>query len=187
MKITRRTFLGALGSATLAGVVRPVLAFAPIPKRIAIITTVWTYQSHAQHMGDRFLVGYPRHGAGEAAAGRLTLSIEAGRSQPPARRRSRHHASDHREQRRAKHWRLMRLIIGEHGDYPRNHSGQILIHASSSSKVVRVFEQTGAPARLQRRRLSYSWKKRARWSRIQALRFPFLAGSSLPATWRLPP
>ena len=34
----------------------------PARKKIAIIATVWTYQSHAQHMGDRFLVGYPRHG-----------------------------------------------------------------------------------------------------------------------------
>src|SRR6185295_5506361 len=31
-------------------------------KRVAIITTVWRFQSHAQHMGDRFLVGYPWNG-----------------------------------------------------------------------------------------------------------------------------
>ena len=31
-------------------------------KRMAIITTVWRYLSHAQHMGDRFLVGYPWEG-----------------------------------------------------------------------------------------------------------------------------
>ena len=28
-------------------------------KRIAIVTTIYRYLSHAQHMGDRFLVGYP--------------------------------------------------------------------------------------------------------------------------------
>ena len=28
-------------------------------KTMAIVTTVWRYLSHAQHMGDRFLVGYP--------------------------------------------------------------------------------------------------------------------------------
>src|SRR5881227_1728502 len=32
------------------------------PKRIAIIATVYRYLSHAQHMGDRFLVGYPFDG-----------------------------------------------------------------------------------------------------------------------------
>src|SRR3954464_2642885 len=31
-------------------------------KKLAIVTTVWKYLSHAQHMGDRFLVGYPHEG-----------------------------------------------------------------------------------------------------------------------------
>ena len=31
-------------------------------KRLAIITTVWRQGSHAWHMGERFLVGYPIHG-----------------------------------------------------------------------------------------------------------------------------
>ena len=32
-------------------------------KRIAVVTTVYRYLSHAQHLVDRFLVGYPRDGA----------------------------------------------------------------------------------------------------------------------------
>ena len=31
-------------------------------KRVAIVATIWTYLSHAQHMGDRFLIGYPWEG-----------------------------------------------------------------------------------------------------------------------------
>ena len=31
-------------------------------KRIAIVTTIYRYLSHAQHMGDRFLIGYPHNG-----------------------------------------------------------------------------------------------------------------------------
>ena len=31
-------------------------------KRIAVIATVYRYLSHAQHIGDRFLVGYPHGG-----------------------------------------------------------------------------------------------------------------------------
>ena len=31
-------------------------------KKLAIITTVWDWRSHANHMGERFLVGYPRDG-----------------------------------------------------------------------------------------------------------------------------
>ena len=35
----------------------------PAPRKtLAIVTTVWRYLSHAQHMGDRFLVGYPYEG-----------------------------------------------------------------------------------------------------------------------------
>ena len=34
----------------------------PTRKRLAIVTTVWRYLSHAEHMGDRFLVGYPWNG-----------------------------------------------------------------------------------------------------------------------------
>ena len=32
------------------------------PKRIAVVTTVYRYLSHAQHIADRFLVGYPVNG-----------------------------------------------------------------------------------------------------------------------------
>src|SRR5919204_484007 len=32
------------------------------PYRIAIIATIYRYLSHAQHFGDRFLVGYPYEG-----------------------------------------------------------------------------------------------------------------------------
>ncbi len=32
------------------------------PKRIAVIATVYTYLSHAQHFADRFMVGYPYEG-----------------------------------------------------------------------------------------------------------------------------
>ena len=59
--ITRRTFMGTLGAATVKAS-HPVIAGPVVPKKIAIVTTIWTYLSHAQHMGDRFLVGYPRNG-----------------------------------------------------------------------------------------------------------------------------
>ncbi len=53
--LTRREFIGAAAAATAA-------AQGPQPKRIAIITTIYRYLSHGQHMGDRFLVGYPLEG-----------------------------------------------------------------------------------------------------------------------------
>ena len=61
--LTRRTFLGAVGT----GIVCASLAHAAEPsvgrrKRLAVITTEWRYHSHAWHMGERFLVGYPHNG-----------------------------------------------------------------------------------------------------------------------------
>ena len=54
--LTRRAFLQT--SAVAAAAPQP----AP-PKRLAIVTTIYRYLSHGQHMGDRFLVGYPYAGA----------------------------------------------------------------------------------------------------------------------------
>src|SRR5437763_17100954 len=34
-----------------------------MPKRIAVVTTVYRYLTHAQHEADRMLEGYPRNGA----------------------------------------------------------------------------------------------------------------------------
>ena len=33
-----------------------------MPRRIAVVTTIYRYLSHAQHMADRFLIGYPHAG-----------------------------------------------------------------------------------------------------------------------------
>ena len=58
--IDRRTFIGALGS-SLA--VPPLLwGEAAKAKRLAMVTTEWRFWSHAWHMGERFLVGYPTEG-----------------------------------------------------------------------------------------------------------------------------
>src|SRR5689334_310278 len=58
---SRRDFLAASGAACLAG---PALLHAqqPARKKLAVVTTVWRNRSHAWHMAERFLVGYPREG-----------------------------------------------------------------------------------------------------------------------------
>src|SRR5215471_8856339 len=58
--ITRRTFLGAAGAAVLTGHLRGAEPAAK--KRLAVVTNVWTYKSHAWHMAERFLNGYPVEG-----------------------------------------------------------------------------------------------------------------------------
>ena len=81
------------------------------------------------------------------------------------------------------------LTIGEHGNYPQNEKGQILYPRYEFFKqVVEVFEKDGRSVPVYNdKNLSYSFEK-AKWmvEASKRLKFPMLAGSSLPVTWRLP-
>jgi hypothetical protein len=81
------------------------------------------------------------------------------------------------------------LLIGEHGEYPRNELGQKLYPRHEFFKeCVRVFEQDGRAVPVYNdKHLSYSFAKaREMVEDGHRLGFPLLAGSSLPVTWRLP-
>ncbi|MGH9426066.1 MAG: hypothetical protein ACRD2L_07170, partial [Terriglobia bacterium] len=81
------------------------------------------------------------------------------------------------------------LIVGEHGNYPTNAKGQKLYpRYELMEQVVDVFrrDQRAVPV-FSDKHLSYSWWKAKRmfeWS--QELKFPFMAGSSIPVTVRVP-
>jgi hypothetical protein len=177
--LTRRSFLQ---TATLAAAVPPSR-----PKRIAILATVYRLLSHAQHMGDRFLTGYPYGGVwhkpgmkvvslyvdqkpeGDLSGAR---ALEFGFQVYPAisealRRGGKELAVD------------AVLIIAEHGNYPRNEFFQQCLH---------VFEQDGRAVPVYNyQHLSHSFEEaRTIVDAARRLRFPILAGSSLPVTWRLP-
>jgi len=82
------------------------------------------------------------------------------------------------------------VIIGEHGNYPFNEKGQHLYpRYDLFSQVVDVFREAGVSVPVFcDKHLSYDWNKAKRmydWSR--ELRFPLMAGSSLPLAWRIPP
>ena len=186
--LTRRTFLetAALAAAPQA---RPV--------RIAIIATIYRLQSHAQHMGDRFLVGYPYGGVwrkpnvkvvslyvdqkpeGDLSGARAQ---EFGLTVYPSiaealRCGGREMAVD------------AVLIIAEHGNYPRNEKGQILYpRYEFFEECVRVFEADGRSVPVYNdKHLSWSFEKaKAMVDASRRLRFPMMAGSSIPVTWRLP-
>ena len=82
------------------------------------------------------------------------------------------------------------LIIGEHGDYPKNDKGQILYpRYEFFRQTTRVFEHDGrAVPVFNDKHLSFSFGKASEMVETsRRLKFPFLAGSSLPVTWRLPP
>ena len=61
--IERRAFLRTLTAATACGPLAHRAAAAPAtPQRLAVVTTEWRYPSHAWHMAERFLAGYPLDG-----------------------------------------------------------------------------------------------------------------------------
>jgi hypothetical protein len=167
-------------------------------KRMAIITTVWRYLSHAQHMGDRFLVGYPWNGKWHRPAiDVVALYVD----QKPKDDQSAQRARDFGFRVYPTIPEALRcggkelavdavLIIGEHGDYPHNAKGQILYpRYEFFRQATQVFEQDGrAVPVFNDKHLSFSFDKAKEMvETARRLKFPFLAGSSLPVTWRLPP
>jgi hypothetical protein len=167
------------------------------PKRIAIVTTIYRYLSHGQHMGDRFLVGYPLNGAWHKPA---TEVVSLYVDQKPEGDLSEARAKEFgfkvyptiAEALRCGGSKLAVdgvLIIGEHGNYPRNEKGQILYpRYEFFEQCVKVFEQDGRAVPVYNdKHLSYSFEKaKAMVDASKRLRFPMLAGSSIPVTWRLP-
>jgi hypothetical protein len=166
-------------------------------KPIATICTVYRPLAHAYHIAGRFLHGYPRDGKFHVPAQYVhSMYVD----QMPDNDVSRSLARDYR-------FRLCRsiadaltdgsdhlavdgvLLIGEHGNYARNNRGQILYpRYEMMEQIVSVFRRAGRSVPVfNDKHFSYSWEKAKQmmaWSR--ELKFPLMAGSSLPVTWRRP-
>lgn len=191
--LTRRKFL----QSSAAAAALPLHAAATQPKRIAIITTIYRLQSHGQHIGDRFIVGYPYAGAWHKPNTKVvSLYVD----QHPDGDLSADRAREFGFQVYPTIAEALRcgrdklavdavLIIGEHGIYPRNEKGQILYpRYEFFEQCAKVFEHDGRAVPIYNdKHLSYSFEKaKAMVDTSRRLRFPMLGGSSLPVTWRLP-
>jgi hypothetical protein len=165
--------------------------------RLAVVTTEWRDRSHAWHMAERFLAGYPVRGrwhrpavdvvsayvdqfpAGDLSRGRAK---ESGFTIYPSVAAALRRGTD----------RLAVdavLVIGEHGNYPDNEFGQKKYPRYEFFKrVVEVFKADGGVRPVfNDKHLSWNWD----WAKEMAdtakdMRIPFLAGSSLPVTFRMP-
>ena len=192
---TRRSFLLTTAVATVAGAAQA--ASATPRKKIALIGTVVHKHSHAQHFVDRHALGYTWGGGWQAPRVELAGLYIA---QFPEGDLSRS---------RAKRYNIALypsiadaltlgtgklavdgvVIIAEHGDYPRNEMGQTLYpRYEFFQEVMKVFEASGRSVPVfNDKHLSTDWKKCAAMvADSKRLGFPFLAGSSLPVTRRLP-
>jgi len=196
---SRREFLKHVAAGVIAVPwIVPALAREPARRKcLAIITTEWRAFSHAWHMGERFLVGYPRSGEWHRPPFDV---VSAYVDQIPEGDLSRQRAKEFgftiyptvAEALRCGGNQLAVdavLIIGEHGNYPKSEWGQTQYpRYEFFQQVTDVFRQDGRTAAVfNDKHLSWKWEWAvAMVESSRALKFPFLAGSSLPVTWRLP-
>ena len=194
--ISRRTFLGSLAASTLLPIGTSFAADSP-RKKLAVVTTEWRYRSHAWHMAERFLHGYPLRGKWH----RPPIDVvSAYVDQFPANELSRSRAKEFGFKIYPSIAEALRnggdkiavdavLIIGEHGDYPVNAIGQKQYpRYEFFRKVVDVFEKDGKVLPVfNDKHLSWKWEfAKEMVDTSRKMGFPFLAGSSLPVTWRMP-
>ena len=166
--------------------------------KIAAITTIYHKFSHTQHIVDRFLEGYGWNGRHHRPPMDLVSlyvdQVEEG------------DLSRDREQRfpQMKIYPTVAdaltlggselavdgvLLVGEHGHYSRNEKGQHLYPRYELFKqIAAVYRASGRTAPVfNDKHLSWKWE----WSKemydiSQEMGFAFMAGSSLPVTWRTP-
>lgn len=210
LRCSRRKFLASAAAAALGGLdaaaqtpegagfrSRPPKPGKDGRKPIAVLTTVYRPLSHSYHIAGRFVHGYTRDGKFHVPKQYVAsmfvdqipendLSRELGRDFDIRLTKSVGDALTLGSDKLAVSGVL---LIGEHGNYPRNDKEQILYpRYEFMEKVVDVFRKTGQTCPVfNDKHLSYSWakaKKMHGWA--QELHFPLMAGSSLPVTWRRP-
>jgi hypothetical protein len=193
MKISRRNLLLGMGAAPFVLRVQPRRR----PKLAAICTTYFKY-SHAQHIVDRFLEGYGWNGTHHHPEMDLvSIYIDQIRD-------------DDVSKTRLQEFRTMKLypsiaealtlggsrlavdgvlLVGEHGRYPRNDRGQTLYpRYEFFQQIVKVFTDSGRSVPVfNDKHLSWKWEwAKDMYDTSRRMRFPLMAGSSLPVTWRTP-
>jgi hypothetical protein len=166
-------------------------------KKLAVVTTEWRYKSHAWHMAERFLTGYPLRGRWHRPAFEV---VSAYVDQRPEGDLSRDRAAEFgftiyptiAEALRCGGRELAVdavLVIGEHGDYATNEIGQKLYpRYEFFCQVAEVYRQGGRAVPLfNDKHLSWNFDYAREMVEVsRELGFAFLAGSSLPVTWRMP-
>ena len=172
--------------------------------KIAAITTVYHKFSHTQHIVDRFLEGYGWNGRHHRSEMDLvSLYVDQVDPDPKGGR------PDLSRDREARFPQMTIyptvadaltlggsdlavdgvLLVAEHGSYNRNEKGQHLYPRYELFKqIASVYRTTGKTAPVfNDKHLSWNWDWcQEMYDISQELDFAFMAGSSLPVTWRTP-
>lgn len=196
MQLSRRQFL-ATSAATIAVPTVLSAANASSPKRVAFLGTEVRQHSHAQHFLDRLTEGYAWNGGWQKPRVEVaSVFID----QFPEGDLGKHRIKKHNLKQFATIEEALTLggsqlavdgvvIIAEHGDYPTNEKGQRRYPRYDwFKKVVKVFEDSNRSVPVfNDKHLSTVWDECVEMvDDSRRLNFPFLAGSSLPVTRRMP-
>src|SRR5208282_2709935 len=166
--------------------------------RLAGITTVYRKHSHTQHIIDRYLEGYGWNGTHHhPEMDLISLYVD----QVPA---------DDLSRDREKRFPSMKIyptiaealtlgtgklavdgvvIVGEHGDYPKTPKGQVQYpRYHFFEETVKVFRDSGKSVPMfNDKHLSWNWEwAKKMYDTSKEMGFPYMAGSSLAVTWRIP-
>jgi hypothetical protein len=166
--------------------------------KLAAITTVYRKYSHTQHVVDRYLEGYGWNGAHHhPEMDLIALYVD---QVPP----------DDLSRDRAARFPAMKIyptiaealtcgtgklavdgvvVVGEHGDYPKTPKGQVQYpRYRFFEEIVAVFKSSGRSVPMfNDKHLSWNWDwAKKMYDTSKEMGFAYMAGSSLPVTWRIP-
>lgn len=187
-RMNRRELLAGFGGLAIA---------APPKKRVGAIITEFRHRSHADVICTRIFDGYYPNGRRQKPRTQIvsmfTDQVPAGDMSRGLARRYGYKICPTVAEALTLGGDTLAveavLLIGEHGDYPSNELGQKLYpRFELFEQIVEVFRHSGRSVPVfSDKHLSYSWSKAKRmydWAR--ELGFPFMAGSSIPVTVRVP-
>jgi len=166
--------------------------------KLAAITTVYRKYSHTQHVVDRYLEGYGWNGTHHhPEMDLIALYVD----QVP---------HDDLSRDRAARFPAMKIyptiaealtcgtgklavdgvvVVGEHGDYPKTPKGQVQYpRYRFFEEIVAVFRSSGRSVPMfNDKHLSWNWEwAKKMYDTSKEMGFAYMAGSSLPVTWRIP-
>jgi hypothetical protein len=166
--------------------------------KLAGVTTRFFKYSHTQHIIDRFLDGYGWNGTHHHPPMDLvSLYVDQVGANDLSRERAARYPTMKIYPTIAEALTLGGpklavdgvVVVGEHGDYPKNERGQTKYpRYEFFTSIVDVFRQSGRTVPLfSDKHLSWNWEwARKMYDTSREMGFPFMAGSSLPVTWRIP-
>ena len=166
--------------------------------KLAAVTTTHRKYSHAQHIVDRFLYGYGWHGTHHHPemdlvslyvdqVGQGDLSHSRGEQFPAMKIYPT--IAEALTLGGSKLAVDGVVVVGEHGNYPRNEKGQTKYPRwEFFEQIVKVYKDSGRSVPMfNDKHLSWNWDwARTMYDTSREMGFSYMAGSSLPVTWRIP-